>query len=339
MSPFSNLFSGLVAALLTAYAVPAHAGLLDGIFGKKPAQESAQAPAEVSAQAMAASFSDVAPNGANLREKLVQSDAVRDVIPYGKSISWVVPKQNGGGLTVSRANGDALDAIAGACKTQWLVKMFKQDPMSNQVSHGWVPLAADDHLSRIYKRTDKNPRSGQRELLLGAQCKDSFEISRVFLVGGVNEFIHSFLVKHIAEQPLVWKSQNANMPEADIELVDGILDPKMIVKAGHPQSSQVGAWANALCDLRGGSLMFLVNAPDSGGRLPSTNSPERVASRDVPTQYIGNAPVNEFFYECTTTTNRSFLIKGQERDRKLQLVVQNNRTLASIFGELRLSTW
>lgn len=341
MSPSSKLFSGLVAALFAAYAVPAHAGLLDGLLGKKPAQESAQAPAEVSAQAMAASFNDVAPNGANLREKFVQSESVRAVIPYGKSLSLVVPRQTGGGLTVSRASGDALDAIASACKTQWLVKRYQQDPMSNQVSHAWVPLAESDHRSFIFKRTDKHPRSGTRELLTGAQCKDSFEITAVFLVGGVNEWVHSFLVKHAAEQPFALKSPRSKLPTADVELTDGILDANMIVNtdSGQPLSNEVGAWANALCDLRGGQLTFLVNAPDRNRNYPGTSSLERIASRPVQTQYIGNAPVSEFFYECSTSTNRSFLIKGQERDRKLQLMVQNNRSLTSIFGELKLSAW
>nr|WP_316641981.1 hypothetical protein [uncultured Roseateles sp.] len=325
--------AGLTVAALTTFAGHAHAGLFDAVLGSKP--EAAQA----SAQTLRASFNEVLPDGANLREMLVLSDTVHDVIPYGKTISWVVPKQDGGGLLVSRANGDALAALASTCKTQWLVKTYKQDPMSNQISYAWTALAADDSPSLIFKHSERNPRTGERDLLLGAQCKDSFEITQVFLVGGVNQLVQSFLVKHLSEQPLVWKSPRTVLPKADMDLVDGVLDVKAIANGGYPLSSEVAAWSNALCDLRGGKLLFLVNAPDRDGRYPATDAPERMAARDIGTKYTGNAPINEFFFECSTANNRSFLIKGQERDLKLQLVVQNNRTLASIFGELRLRPW
>lgn len=329
----SKTLAATLFATLTAFAGTTQAGLLDGLMGARP--DAGQA----TALARQAGFAEIDPTASNLREVLARSPSVQDVIPYGKNLTWVVPQQSGGGLLVSRASGEALAALAGICKTQWMVKAYQQDPMSNQLSQVLVPLAADDNPSLIYKHSEKNPATGQRDLLLGATCRDAFEITQVFLVGGVNQLVHSFLIKHQSDQATVWKSGSVKLPQADLELKDGVLDAGTITTAGYPLSSTVAAWAKSLCDLRDGNLALLVNAPDRDGQLPVTNDVARMASRDVPTKYTGNAPVFEFFLECSAPGSRSFLLKGQERDMKLQLLVQNNRPLASIFGGARTRAW
>lgn len=249
----------------------------------------------------------VTEDGGNLRQVLASLDIVTYLLPLGPNVTFFAADSGGNfllkggvfdtGLTEFRQN------IRRICRGDWTDVTMQQDVMTGSA----VPM------KRIIP---------PQELLNFVPGNNDASCGQAFSWGGS---IRGGFIFHRVPQPFIWKTDRLAQPVSKDELPpDGVIPKDFFKPEGrYPPPLRVVAWANRICELRGGnqiSMAFL-------GGVPAIR-----ASMDKIVEVFRRpyAPQNFYLY-CNATSDEGFLIRVVTDKLGVQgMAVQRNRDLKSV---------
>jgi len=271
-------------------------------------------------------FDKIDATGSNLRNVLVDSPAIDEVIPYGPDYSLIVPVQGGGGLFATYIRKDILGELPKLCTSEWQLNEYQKDLMTGKVTVGFKENSYKDDPTSILTHTVQDPTTGMSGKIIGSRCKGKFDIVNLYVSGGDNQFPQSFLIRHEVPQPNVWKAHEITPANEGQVIADGLLPGKTITKHGYPFANQVAAWGMDLCGKKSGTSRMAVPFRNPPAWL---NDGAQMANIPVGVKGI-SAPTATYFFECSGPNG--FVIKGEENSNHLQLIFQAGTTLQAVLS-------
>lgn len=192
-------------------------------------------------------FDSITEDGGNLRQVLAGLDIVTDVIPLGPNVTYVHANSGAGLLRGGILDSKMIELrenIPRICRGEWFDEVMQKDIMSDRVVTVKRKIPAGD-LKQYFARSSAY---GWKM----ASCGEAFVYR-----GSAEDAI----IYHKVQQPFVWKNDDLLEPKSKDDLpADGLIPMSWFKpKERYPSRLDTIAWANRICELRGGRLSMAFN--------------------------------------------------------------------------------